>query len=654
MSNLLLQALGEIPISDLEQIAEVSNSLLEDRRPESGETAFIVVDYANSPSSDFQELVKDLQVRKVPFGILPYHSETPLTTLLERAEPRRLTISLERSAVRIATRPDFLGSRRPTIFREMVAGDSKTLSADLSADLLILQGHGSPIDMNFGGEGLLCGRALWRSGAPELFPCFANNRCFRQRHFNRDADDKTGRIDPREVSAQLLVIDACNSLPHPGSSWGYETTLLRGVVESRVGAAILMQGLKSNPLAAYVVLLTRLALGATLGEAIVAVNTLWRDWAGLAADNASLAPWVVIGHPSVTVDGLDVTRSELRRDGTSWLLPIPEVESHEGTLIVADNERDVRGLALAGNLSSEADWQPVLPWWAGAAGPDGLLSVWLGPDTPAGTLVFKERLGSDALREHAFRLLGTADWFESLASVVDMDTKSALAVTAQEWRGVAHMLSHSIAEVTGAPVAQDFELVRSETNLRAWLTQQSLGLDRFSVDQAAYALARCGPRPMRFLPSGQVSTGTTVWPERCACGAEASAVVRRDALYGTGRVLVSCPGCGPIADVAAALDGTPELTFGPIVGQARPGDEISVCVRIEDMCFAPGAVRGVLFEPSRSLEVHSEPLALSSAGENEVRIRVPEEWPCGLTHLNVVVSVAGALSFVDSDLFVLV
>ncbi|MGP9811476.1 hypothetical protein ACTZWT_08200 [Rhodopseudomonas sp. NSM] len=174
----------------------------------------------------------------------------------------------------------------PGLDIETIASADTTLlgrrsrAADIRAALgrgdsaVLIHGHGDGIDGDLGPLVLCPVDDAWRARLPDAAPvCRITARCYRNRHDLGSDAHRAAQLFASQIAARVLIWNTCIGFPSQhglvGREWGAGVLLAES---PSIGALLTTWRITMAPATLPAALLDRLMAGATIGEALVAIN----------------------------------------------------------------------------------------------------------------------------------------------------------------------------------------------------------------------------------------------------------------------------------------------------------------------------------------------------------------------------------------------
>ncbi|MDR3509379.1 MAG: hypothetical protein P4L64_15915 [Caulobacteraceae bacterium] len=624
-----------------------------------GQDAVLVIfDPDHAEPARFMQLIGEAGRQGAIIGALPvYGEDLSGEGLRQRLGGAPISIDFAGSCFRVGGVPVAQSPGVPRVLGRAHAESAEAVATDVDgSDLLFLQGHAGPADGSFGRNFTLCSRPIHRAGRSVWFPCAETRRCFRQPGQGRAESSLEGLVDPRTVSAKIVVLDGCGTFPVPGSLYRYEQSLLRGLMSSPAQALILSLGVSATPLSAVVLWLAMLARGRPMGEAVREAN---RHREGMGSPSSlpgtAAAPWVLVGDPLAEVVGLRLLRSRTRQreNDTELWFDGALISSESGALLAAPNVHLNEGVYEI--------WSDTGRWAHGARHDDGFTYLWVGArpedaDRP-GRILLKPLPAAMAWRPVHQWLRGATAWLEGLVGAVrqrgfdaeplielmKLRAEMATLVETAASTAVTDRQSEIVCEVTPAVAA-----------LQAGLEQ----LDLATARTVAAATPLGGARLSHLWSPSWRHGGNRTLANRCNCGCDLVAHLRVHPTLDMVRAEISCPTCSLVGDVAAPSSGSSSsadtLALDLVAGVAdrtpRAGGGLEWWIRPSFGATERGFACASLFDPFRERRVSSPGLAVEAGGDSQISLHVPPDWPPGLSWTTLVYASAGRLSMYAFDL----
>jgi hypothetical protein len=249
-------------------------------------------------------------------------------------------------------------------------------------------------------------------------------------------------------------------------------------------------------------------------------------------------------------------------------------------------------------------------------------------------------------------------WLLRLADLVrrrGSDAGAVLAVVAR-WEALHDAVEQAAFAVTprrpdaiGPPLGE----------LTAPLSRVLDTLDRDTAAVITEAMPRAGTRLSHLWAPTWPDASTSPAAAPCACGCPVLAHGRRHPTLALARIELSCPTCSHLGDVSGHPPGAgggadtmePDLLGALDDRSPGPGDRLRCRVRLSAGA-APGFARAVLVEPYARRAEFGESVAAGPGTDAPVPLRVPPDWPRGLSWVAVVVVAGGAISHFSFDVVV--
>jgi hypothetical protein len=657
-----LVTVGSVPTADLATAREVWHPARVDEALHDDDTVLVLVDMATASASEYLDTLEALSERRLPFGMLPIDGASGDGVLGHRLEVDELSIELGAVRFRLMISDTANDVRAPAMMRR-TPDTAETAEGLRDAEFLYLQGHSGPIDAALGRWFYLCSRNLYRAGDAKFYPCFGTDRCFRQKQLGRPDNSSDGLVDPRTLRPSMMVLDGCSTLVVPGGLSPYATSLGRAFVESDVRAGVMTHGTSGMPFSGIVLLVSMLAEGITLGEAVREANFHAHESGAPSSIEASAAsPLVVVGNPEVTVSGLRLLepRPEPDPGGINFHLEEADISPDAGALVRLDAPTPS---GQGWDVAEDGDFE----WAHGVVHQEDTAYVWVSKaddrngsrDGSRLNLRVEPTSARPAIDwQHCFAALHAGGgWLESLADVVEIRGGDS-----EPLRSLRERLPKLIRQAEMAAGAVD---TRAHRSVGPWPDARSLAalselqeFDEAAADVVAAGLAAARIRTFNLWSPPLINLRTVDTGERCTCGAKIVANVAKHATVAMVRWILSCPGCGAISDAAGssgddAAEAGPEAIGYPLSHRAAPGDILHLPVRLVGDPGFQGFARSALADQFREESVLTDVSSVDAGGERVMRLEVPESWPPGLAQAVTVVSCGGSLSFLDFDLLVL-
>ncbi|MEU5208672.1 hypothetical protein [Streptomyces sp. NPDC020742] len=698
MRNIL--TLGRVPQELLNTAAALWRADTLNDPPSSGQSVLLLADQEGTAPAEYIRTLQAIDTAGSPVGIIPVSRNSPTREQLTRLLAQdTLRIDVARIRCRLTECPEANLPSAPPVLRRAGHDDPRSASADLDADLLVLQGHAGPVDAGFGRWLTLCSRARHRPDDAPVFPCFGTTRCFRQPSHGRTPHSTAGLVDPAALTCPLLILDGCGTFPVPGSVFRYEAGLARALMDSSVSAAVLTHGVSASPLSALITFLGTLADGHGLGTAVREANLHMHDVGSpTSLDGTAVAPWAVLGNPELKVVGLPLLRATLHptETGAACALPTERLDPRYGGLVALD------GLpARSGPFDLTCrDGR----WARGALRADGRAHLWISgsdaPSTPATSRPVEVVLAPRP-KDPTAAWRRRAAWIQANRALL-----GRMAETYAERGGAEDFLPTLISlwdDVSGAVERVAFaatplrhpSLAPPLTSSTAPLTARIRELDRATARTLAAAVPVIGARLFRLWSPPWPSAGRAHVTEACSCGCPLAGDVRRHPLLGLARIGLRCPACGPVGDVCAQRSGAerygspqepgaegygsaqesgaeeygsaqesgaegaegaegyvPTVLGGPRQRSVAAGATARWHIRRLSRERSDGFAGAALFDPFRQRQLVMDAAEVRPRSAVDLAVAIPEDWPPGLSQAVVVVTAGAELSFLDFDLMV--
>ena len=631
---------------------------------ESGDVFLLLYDPQIETPAAFFEILAQIDAVAAPFGVIPISScEDHPVDFSRLLGSESLDIKWSDSKFRLVGTASANTPDAPSILSRALHDDPSSVEDDITgAGFLFLQGHSGPVDGSYGKWLTLCSKPIHRSGEPIFFPCAGTDNCFRQRNQGRDATSQKGLIDIQNISASLLVLDGCGTLPIPGSIYCYEQSILRALMLSKIDISVLSIGVSATPFSVIVVFLATLALGATIGEAVrEANNSRLASGSPSSLPGSAVGPWVVIGNPDMTVNGLVI--SEVVAD-------IGPEDRVQLTLPPDDGAQDTGRLISIDNLPVEIDdWEIVNNpsyWVQGARYGLKTAFFWTGQTGSSAddknadrTIILapkKPQSHGSWASVYAW-LQGGCRWLATLAETLAMRGMEnqpivELIAARREILPLVEMATSAVMASNKNEIVRNIE--HSTDNLHALLD----GLDRATAMMIASAIPHAGARLSHLWAPPWNHEGYAQVKTKCGCGCQLVGNVRRQAIDGLLRVELSCPACSLVGDVAAFASGDdPDTqTIYPTVEAAlnlrspTHGDQLQWKLERVAADGFSGYACATLFDPYGKRYQISDPVPVSARANAKISLELFEDWPIGLSWVTLAFASGGKISTFAFDI----
>jgi hypothetical protein len=657
--------LGRVPRALVDAAAEAWRADIINGPPGASQSVLLLVDQEGCGAAEYLDALRVIDQLDGRVGVVPIDGQSlGLASLSRFFHDDPIEVDLATSAFRLQFCADAKVTGAPPILNRAAFDDEASSAADLAnAGLLCLQGHSNPVDGGFGRWLTFCSRHLHVPGASPLFPCFVTDRCFRQSVNRRPFASAEGLVNPTTLRTPLLVLDGCSTMTVPTALFSYATSLARSLVASEVRAAVMTHGVTATPLSAFIVFLAMLAKGESLGHAVRETN---RHIIQLGRPNAlggaGAGPWIVLGNPEVRVLGLSLLEATPQGgDGCSFVLDSTSVPAPTGALV------SLPGVALRGErlAFTTSDGR----WARGAIDADSRAYLWIAgtPDVAEAanraraTLRISLRPLSTTVRPNwqrtASAISANQEFLDRLASTVAERGGDATAVQSlnKAWVDTIPSIATTAA---ASPSIHDLSPATPE---RSRLVERLEVLSQYTVSAIAAAVQAAGvAKVFQLWPPTWLPDASVPLQEPCSCGAPIIGIARRHALWDSVRILLSCPGCGPIGDVAAqpqdpaesAKATTPSVMGIPRTLRAVRGNTMQWPIRRLGSDPAPGFASAVFIDAFRQRHLVTDVHHLAPGGSTDVPIAIPTDWPEGVSAGVIVVAVGANLSFFTFDLVI--
>lgn len=623
------------------------------------EAVLLLVDYNDLKTTQFINLLKEIGELNSVVGIVPVFSKLPDESRLKHLlTPGTPSLKLSDFAFFLSTNraslvpgaPDILGGARLSEKDEI----QHTLE---NSKAIFFQGHAGPFDAGFGKWLILCTKHMHKSSDKNAFvPCYAAEKCFRQKNYARPPHSKEGLVNPANLKAPLMVLDGCCVFPAPGSIYPYETSLLRAILGGGVKTAILSHGVSSTPLSVLLFFLGKLCEEKPVGEAVRESNKLRNEMNSVSSSsNYTVSPWIVIGDPLTSYKGLQPPVVSVKSDENGFFTALKtDAISHKTGLLVV-----VKGLSYSNHKAWDA-FGSEGNWVTGVKRDENSMYLWVGAsdyNKNENTLIFFKERAEDPIAYYknvSLSLITGSNWIKELMEALLRKGKSKEEL--KELLILRKQLAKQIEPVVFTESYNQRESVLNPLDKLTGLIDETI--TRTDRDTA---ISVCDTLP---LIGGRLShLWNPIWPgkgnydlgKKCSCDAPLSGYVRKHPLYTKYRMEISCPVCSLIGDVDALKDLNGSSQYKPVISgnpdilKFSRGSSIYWPLKHNEQSSAFGYACGVLFDPLGGHKTFSEVTKIESGSKGKLRFNIPGDWPTGLSWVSVVFACNGAISILTHD-----
>jgi hypothetical protein len=631
----------------------------------SSESVLILIDQENAAPAEYVQALQDVDILSCPVGVLPISRDSASLSSLKRlVEHDIVQIDFEKSRFRLSSPSEGNLPSAPFVLRRGLQDDQLSVSQDLkNADFLVLQGHAGSVDAGFGPWLTLCSRHLYKSGTLPLFPCFGTDDCFRQELHGRPVTSAEGLVDPTTLQTPLLIVDGCGTFPLPGSLYNFDTSIVRSIMASEVRAAIMTHGVSATPLSAFVLFMAMLARGRTLGEAVREANHHQKKLGCPSSiDGRGVAPWILIGNPEAKVSGLPLVETAFKRhdDGIEFTLDARDVPVQTGTLVALVNVFDKDGPFDI--TCSEGCWA------RGTLHRDGCAYIWVsvqatGQDSvQSRVMVNMSRRPPDPAsqwRERFKWFQANRGWLDRLASLVAK--RSGDAEVLRSVISLRNQIGTAIEQVAFATAPYRPQVISPPLAISTLgLARTMEQIDCRTAEVIGNVLRFAGARLSYLWSPTWLESGSVRLADLCSCGCPIIGQLRRHPILELVRMELSCPACSLLGDVASRsiVNAPGSQTFEPIITgtlkERIPTRGTTINWSLLRHCDEQieGFACAALFDPFRKRQVVTDVVNVPPLARLEVPMKIPNDWPEGLSWAAMIVTIGGTVSLLGFDIIV--